>query len=197
MSRDSNIKLSVVIPAFTEALRLPHTLDESIRYLKSQAYGSEIIVVDDGSTDETGRIVQDRIPSAAVPLRLLAHPDKANHGKGAAVRRGMLETRGDYRLFMDADNSTTLEQVERFWPCFDKGYQVAIGSRALADSVIGIRQARYKELAGKFGNWIVRTFAVPEIRDTQAGFKMFTGGAADLIFPRQTIDRWGYDIEVL
>jgi dolichyl-phosphate beta-glucosyltransferase len=196
MSRDQNIALSVVIPAYNEALRLPRTLDESIAYLQSQVYGSEIIVVDDGSTDGTGNVVRDRF-SSPVPLYLLNHPDGANHGKGAAVKRGMMEARGAYRLFMDADNSTKLEQVEHFWPCFNDGYHLVIGSRALRDSVIGIHQAKHKELAGRFGNWIIRTFAVPGIRDTQAGFKMFTGRAADLIFPRQTIDRWGYDIELL
>jgi hypothetical protein len=109
----------------------------------------------------------------------------------------MMAARGSYRLFMDADNSTTLDQVERFWPFFDQGYQIVIGSRAMKDSVIGIRQARYKELAGRLGNWVIRSFAVPGISDTQAGFKIFTGREADRIFPRQTLNRWGYDIELL
>jgi len=108
-----------------------------------------------------------------------------------------MEACGAYRLFMDADNSTTLEQIDRFWPLFDRGYDVVIGSRALKDSVIGARQSRHKELAGRLGNWIIRTLAVRGIHDTQAGFKMFSGRKADLIFSRQTIDRWGYDIELL
>jgi dolichyl-phosphate beta-glucosyltransferase len=196
MSNAANIKLSVVIPAYNEELRLPKTLAQSVEYLKAQPYRSEIIVVNDGSTDGTERIVRQQ-PADSVPIRILIHPDGANHGKGASVKCGMLAARGSYRLFMDADNSTTLDQVERFWPFFDKGFQVVIGSRALKDSVIGIRQARYKELAGRFGNWIIRTFAVPGISDTQAGFKIFTGREADEIFRRQTIDRWGYDIELL
>jgi dolichyl-phosphate beta-glucosyltransferase len=192
----SNIRLSVIIPAYNEELRLPHTLSQSIDYLKAQSYDSEILVVNDGSTDGTERIVRER-SSSSVPVRLLTHPDGANHGKGASVKRGMMEARGDYRLFMDADNSTTLDQVERFWPFFNQGYQIVIGSRTLKDSVIGIHQAKYKELAGRFGNWIIRILAVPGISDTQAGFKMFAAKEAAMLFSRQTLDRWGYDFELL
>jgi dolichyl-phosphate beta-glucosyltransferase len=196
MPNNSGIRLSVIIPAYNEELRLPRTLSHAIEYLGAQSYSSEIIVVNDGSTDGTERIVRER-NSDPIPVRLLAHADGANHGKGAAVRKGMLEARGEYRLFMDADNSTTLDQIVRLWPLIDKGYNVVLGSRALANSVIGVRQARYKELAGRFGNWIIQKLAVPGISDTQAGFKMFAGKAADIIFPRQTIDRWGYDVELL
>jgi dolichyl-phosphate beta-glucosyltransferase len=190
-----SIKLSVIIPACNEELRLPETLRQSIDYLKTQPYLSEIIVVNDGSTDGTERIVREQ--SSFSSVRMLTHPDRLNHGKGAAVKRGMREARGAYRLFMDADNSTTLEQVERFWPLFDQGYQVVIGSRAMKESIIGTHQARYKELAGRLGNWIIRTFAVPGIKDTQAGFKMFAAREADVIFSRQTLERWGYDFELL
>jgi dolichyl-phosphate beta-glucosyltransferase len=135
--------------------------------------------------------------AGSVSLKLLAHKDGANHGKGASVKRGMTEALGAFRLFMDADNSTTLDQVDRFWPYFEQGYEVVIGSRALKESVIGVRQARYKEIAGRFGNWFIRTLAIPAIRDTQAGFKVFSARAAETIFPRQTLQRWGYDIELL
>jgi dolichyl-phosphate beta-glucosyltransferase len=192
----SAVRLSVIIPAYNEALRLPRTLRQSIEYLKSQSYDSEILVVNDGSTDGTESVVC-ALPSSPVLVKLLAHPDGANHGKGSSVKRGMLEARGEYRLFMDADNSTSLDQVERFWPLFDRGYQVVIGSRGLKDSVIDVHQPVYKELAGKLGNWIIRTLAVPGIRDTQAGFKMFTAKEAEMIFSRQTLDRWGYDFELL
>jgi dolichyl-phosphate beta-glucosyltransferase len=195
MSDTSNIRLSVIIPAYNEALRLPHTLRQSIDYLKTQPYASEIIVVNDGSTDGTESIVHEQAASPSV--RLLSHPDGANHGKGAAVKLGMLNARGAYRLFMDADNSTTLEQVERFWPFFDQGYRVVIGSRAMEGAVIGRHQARYKEIAGRFGNWVIRTVAAPGISDTQAGFKMFAAREAEVIFSRQTLSRWGYDFELL
>jgi len=190
------VQLSVIMPAYNEELRVPRTLHQTIEYLKGQPYSSEILVVNDGSTDGTERIVRD-LCSAPVSVRLLAHADGANHGKGASVRRGMLQACGLYRLFMDADNSTTLDQVERFWPFFSRGYDVVIGSRALEGSVIGTHQAWYKELAGRLGNWIIRALVVPGIRDTQAGFKMFTGEKAEMIFSRQTIERWGYDIELL
>ncbi len=196
MSNPSDIKLSVIIPAYNEEFRLPGTLSQSIAYLRAQPYQSEVIVVNDGSTDGTERVVRAQAASYG-PLKLVAHPDGANHGKGASVRLGMMAARGAYRLFMDADNSTTLDQVERFWPCFNQGFDVVIGSRALKDSVIGTRQSRLKEMAGRFGNWVIGRLAVPGIADTQAGFKMVTAEKAGVIFPRMTIDRWGYDIEML
>ena len=196
MTEPSDIRLSIVIPAYNEEVRLPHTLNDAIGYLKDQPYRSEIIVVNDGSTDGTERIVRQQ-DAAPVLLKLLRHPDASNHGKGASVRRGVLAAMGAFRLFMDADNSTTLNQVERFWPFFDRGFDVVIGSRALEDSVVDRRQPKAKEIAGQFGNWLVRKLAVPDIFDTQAGFKMFTGTAAESIFQRLTIKKWGYDIELL
>ena len=130
MSNRSDVRLSVVLPAYNEESRLPGTLMESIRYLQSQPYKSEIIVVDDGSTDRTQEGVGSQ-GSSPVPVMLLAHPDRASHGKGASIRLGMLEAQGKYRLFMDADNSTSLDHVARFWACFERGFDVVIGSRAL------------------------------------------------------------------
>jgi dolichyl-phosphate beta-glucosyltransferase len=196
MVQDLDTRLSVIIPAYNEELRLPRTLSHVIEYLKAQPYRSEVIVVNDGSNDKTERIVRIQ-DSGPVALRVIAHSDGANHGKGASVRKGMMEAIGSYRIFMDADNSTTLDQIERFWPFFDQGYDVVIGSRALKDSIIGIHQASHKELAGRFGNLFIRMLAVPGIHDTQAGFKMFAGKRVEMIFSRQTIDRWGYDIELL
>jgi glycosyltransferase involved in cell wall biosynthesis len=193
---NKDIHLSVVIPACNEELRLPRTLDQTIEYLKGQRYTSEILVVNDGSEDGTEKVVRD-YASGPVPLKLLTHPDRANHGKGASVKLGMMQAVGAYRLFMDADNSTNVSQIDRFWPMFAQGYQVVIGSRALKDSFIGVHQSRNKEMAGRLGNWIIRRFAVPGIADTQAGFKMFGGREAETIFPRLTIDRWGCDIELL
>jgi dolichyl-phosphate beta-glucosyltransferase len=196
MPNRSDIRLSVIIPAYNEELRLPGTLSQSIEYLRAQPYQSEIIVVNDGSTDGTERVVREMAANFSL-LKMLRHPDGANHGKGASVRRGMMEAGGTYRLFMDADNSTALDQIERFWPWFSQGFDVVIGSRALKDSVIGTRQSRLKEMAGRFGNRVISALAVPGISDTQAGFKMITAEKADIIFPRTTINRWGYDIEML
>ena len=190
------IHLSVILPAYNEEPRLPDTLTHVQNYLSAQAFESEVIVVDDGSTDGTARIVRGRSESMK-SLRLLQHPDGANHGKGAAVRLGMLAALGTYRIFMDADNSTTLEQIAGLWPWFDQGYDVVIGSRKTRGAHIMVRQAWYKVLAGRCGNLVIRCLAVPGIEDTQAGFKMFTRRAAEAIFPRQTIERWGYDFELL
>jgi dolichyl-phosphate beta-glucosyltransferase len=196
MSNPSDVRLSVILPAYNEESRLPLTLRESIRYLQGQSYKSEIIVVDDGSTDRTSEVVRNH-GSSPVPVILLVHQDGANHGKGTSIKLGMLEAQGEYRLFMDADNSTSLNQVAGFWPCFERGCNVVIGSRALKESVIGKHQAKYKEFAGRVGNWVIRSLAVPGIHDTQAGFKMFTAEKAEAIFGRVTIERWGADIELI
>jgi dolichyl-phosphate beta-glucosyltransferase len=192
----AGIRLSVVIPAFNEEQRLPHTLSSVLEYLNRQAYVWEVIVVDDGSTDGTARVAEAQ-SSRGMPVRLVCHPDRTNHGKGAAVRAGMLAARGSFRVFMDADNSTTLDHVERFWPAFEEGFDVVIGSRNIQGSDVAVHQAAYKEFAGRLGNCFIRALAVPGIKDTQAGFKMFTARAAVELFRRQTIDRWGYDVELL
>ncbi len=190
------IQLSVVIPAFNEELRLPETLRSTLEYLGGRPYSCEVLVVDDGSSDNTGQIVREW-PDSSIPVRLLAQPDGLNHGKGAAVKLGMLAAQGAFRLFMDADNSTTIDQVEHFWRFFEKGYDLVIGSRNVEGSRVEVHQAIYKELAGRLGNWIIRVLTVPGISDTQAGFKMFTRECAETVFKRLSINRWGYDVEAL
>jgi glycosyltransferase involved in cell wall biosynthesis len=186
--------LSVVIPAYNEEPRLPATLDDVLRWLSRQDFPSEILVVDDGSTDGTAAVVK----SCNRPdVRLLRHPDGRNHGKGAAVRRGILEACGECRLFMDADNSTTCDQVAAFLPFTRQGYGVVIGSRDIPGAVIAVRQPWYKVLAGDAGNFFIRAAAVPGIWDTQAGFKLFTRQAAEDIFSRLTLERWAFDVEIL
>lgn len=189
-------RLSVVIPAYNEERRIGRTLDDVVGYLERQRYASEIFVVNDGSTDGTEAVVRSFAgrPVAVTPL---THPDGRNHGKGAAVRRGMLAGTGTFRLFLDADNSTTVDHVERFWPFFEEGYDVVIGSRDVPGAVVAIHQAWYKEMAGNVGNVIIRALAVPGIYDTQAGFKLFRAPVVADVFPRLTIDRWGFDVEIL
>ncbi len=189
------VHLSVIIPAYNEELRLIETLRQSVEYLSGQDYDAEIVVVDDGSVDATASLV--RAWATKAPVRLIAHDDGANHGKGAAVRLGMLAARGDYRLFMDADNSTTLDQVAGFWPAVEQGFDVVIGSRSIAGSRVSKHQSRPKEIAGRIGNRIIQTFAVPGISDTQAGFKLFSCRCAEAVFPLQTVSSWGFDIEIL
>jgi dolichyl-phosphate beta-glucosyltransferase len=196
MSIDPAIRLSVVIPAFNEAQRLPRTLDDVLAYLDAQPYGAEVLVVDDGSVDTTAAVVREQ-PPHRTRLRLIAHPDCRNHGKGATVRRGMSEAVGEYRLFMDADNSTTLAHIEEFWPWFERGYDVVIGSRNTDGADVVIHQPWYKELGGKLGNVLIRALAAPGIADTQAGFKMFTARCIEDILPRLTIERWGFDVELI
>ncbi len=196
MSDNSNIYLSVIIPAYNEAKRLPVTLEQVLSYLAVQSYTSEVIIVDDGSTDETSQLVCEW-PDSPVPLRLTQHSDLKNHGKGASVRLGMLAAQGRFRLFMDADNSTTIDHIERFWPHFEEGYDLVIGSRSIKGAYVAVHQPWYKELAGRIGNLIIRLLAVPGIADTQAGFKMFTNACAEAVFARLTIERWGFDVEVL
>lgn len=196
MSVDPAIRLSVVIPAYNEVRRLPGTLEQVTAYLARQDYGSEILVVDDGCTDGTAALVRDW-PSPPVPLRLVAHPDGRNHGKGASVRLGMAQAVGAYRLFMDADSSTTIDHVERFWPEFAAGHDVVIGSRDVAGAHVAIHQPWYKELGGKLGNLIIRSLALPGIYDTQNGFKAVSARCIEDILPRLTVDRWGFDVELL
>ena len=188
--------LSVVIPAFNEEKRLPATLDSVVAYLARQTYDAEVVVVDDGSTDGTADLVR-RWDAGALPLSVVGHSDGRNHGKGATVRLGFAQSSGDFRLFMDADNSTTIEQIEPFWPHFDTGYDVVIGSRDVADADVVVHQSWYKELGGKIGNLVIQMLAAPGIKDTQAGFKMFTAACIEDLLPCLHIDRWGFDVELI
>ncbi len=196
MTRDPAFYLSVVIPAFNEESRLPATLQEILHYLGRQSYSSEVVVVDDGSKDRTADVVR-QVPAGPVPVRLCRHADGANHGKGAALKLGMSHATGEYRLLTDADNSTSIDQVERFWPELERGFAVVIGSRKIAGAEVAVHQPLYKELAGRTGNLLIRMMAAPGILDTQAGFKIFTRRSAEELFPRLTIDRWGYDFELI
>ncbi len=186
--------LSVIIPAYNEEKRLPKTLKAVQAYLAAQAFSWEIAVVSDGSRDRTADIVRE-FQIVDPRVRLLTYGK--NRGKGYAVRWGMMHVKGQFRLFMDADNSTTIDHIEQFLPWFQKGYDVVIGSRDIQGAEIAAHQAWWKEKLGDLGNLWIRFWAVPGIKDTQAGFKIFSGKAADLIFPRLTIDRWGFDVEAL
>jgi len=186
--------LSVVIPAYNEEGRLPHTLKAVRSYLEKQSYSWEIAVVDDGSKDKTADIVREATVADS-RIRLLQYGQ--NQGKGYAVRYGMTHVTGKYRLFMDADNSTTVDHFEKFKPLFDMGYDIVIGSRDVAGANISVHQAKWKELLGDLGNLWIQIWAVRGIKDTQAGFKVFRDYASDDVFSRLTIDRWGFDVEAL
>lgn len=189
--------LSIVVPAYNEAARLPSTLRRIQEYLSRSSVSAEIIVVLDGSTDATLEIA--RTAARDVPqLKILDR--KVNRGKGYTVREGMLAARGQIRLFADADNSTDIAHFDKMKPLFDQGYDVVIASRNAADApgaVQVVSQAWYKRAIGRMGNRIVQIAAVPGIWDTQCGFKAFRAEAAERIFAQTTIERWGFDIEVL
>lgn len=192
--KKNGIYLSVIIPVYNEENRIAKTLESIKNFLAKQNYQSEVLVVSDGSTDKTAETVktfEGKIPN----LRIIEN--KENHGKGYVTRQGMTEAKGECRVFMDADNSTSLDQIDSFLPFFEQGYDVVIGDRDLKESKIAVHQSRVKELLGDFGNFLIQALAVPGIEDTQCGFKVFSKKASEEIFKRMTIDRWGFDIEAL
>jgi dolichyl-phosphate beta-glucosyltransferase len=190
-------ELSIVIPAYNEEARLPRALALIRDYLASRGMSgeeTEIIVVDDGSTDSTAKIVQDwssRLPS----VRLLSNGE--NRGKGYSVRHGMLDARGRVALFTDADLSAPIEEAEKLFAALKAGSDVAIGSRALDRSLIFSHQSRLRELAGIIFNGFVRVFTGLPLHDTQCGFKVFLSEPSRIVFKQQRIERFGFDPEVL
>ncbi|HOX30134.1 MAG TPA: glycosyltransferase family 2 protein [Candidatus Paceibacterota bacterium] len=190
-----NPRLSVIVPSYNESQRILQTLEALDSYLKKQNYSYEIIVVSDGSKDDTAKVVES-LKSKVANLRLIANTD--NHGKGYVVRQGMLEARGEYRLFTDSDNSTPIEQVEKLWPYFDQGFDVVIGSRDAKGAVLDPPQPMLRRFLGEmFGfltNLIVGTWG---IADTQCGFKALTAKATVEIMPLCKIERFAFDPEIL
>jgi len=182
--------LSVVIPAYNEEERLGSTLSSITDYLEVQRYDSEIIVVDDGSTDKTVAVAE-RFEG----VRVLRNPQ--NMGKGATVAHGILAAQGDFVLFTDADGSTPIGEVAKVLSAHSEGYDVVIGSRALPHSHIVHYQPLHRVLLGKAFNLAVQLLALPGLKDTQCGFKSFTREAATEVFTRRTIDHWGFDMEIL
>lgn len=190
----SNIYLSIVIPAFNEEKLIKETLLEASDFLSRQNYSYEIIVVDDGSVDKTSAIL-DGLKAAVKNLTIIRN--KKNFGKGYSVRRGMLAAKGRFRLFMDADNSTGIDQVKNFFPFLEEGYQIVIGDRSLRESVILKNQPVYKQILGNIGNIFVKVLTVSGINDTQCGFKCFSDRFVEKVFPGLVINRWGFDMEIL
>lgn len=189
-----DIYLSVVVPAFNEEDRIVKTLRDIEEFLSKKSYQHETIVVNDGSTDNTAEMVSS-LQSEYPAISILNN--NVNRGKGWAVKQGILNARGDVRLFMDADNSTTIDQFEKMVPLFEQGYSVVIGSRSVNGAVITTHQSRFREFLGQLFSLIANLMSGISIKDTQAGFKAFTSGAADNIFPLQTIYRWSFDLELL
>lgn len=186
--------LSVIIPAYNEEKRIEKTLLSVHEYLSKQNYEYEILVVNDGSKDQTVAVVTG-LSSQVKNLRLI--DNKENHGKGWVVRQGMLEASGEHRLFMDADNSTTVDQIEGFLRYFAEDYDIVIGSRRIKGANIAVKQPWFRDFLGGAFRFIVHTLVPLGVRDSQAGFKVFSAKATQAIFPKQTIFRWAFDVEVL
>jgi dolichyl-phosphate beta-glucosyltransferase len=192
----SEVYLSVIIPAYNEENRLPRTLEAIDDYLRKQSYNYEILVVNDGSRDKTASIVRE-CASIVKNLRLI--DNKMNQGKGAVVRQGLMAAKGEYRLFTDADNSTSIDQIERMWSEFQNGYDIVIGSRDVKGAVLDPPQPWLRHIILGEGFKAMRKIIVGlwRIQDTQCGFKCFRKEAAEKILPKCRINRWAFDSEIL
>ncbi len=184
--------LSIIIPAHNEANRLPASLEQVFAFLERQDYAAEVLVVENGSTDRTLAIAQG-FQSQHANLRVL---HEGGRGKGLAVRRGMLEARGQYRFMCDADLSMPIEEVDRFLPPQLSGFDIAIGSREVQGAV-RYDEPFYRHFGGRFINLMIRLLILPDLQDTQCGFKCFRPQAAEDLFGRQVLDGWSFDVEVL
>lgn len=184
--------LSVVIPAFNEEPRISGTLSQVVDYLAGQDYGWEVVVADDGSTDQTAELV-GQVIVAHPNVRILRLPHR---GKGWAVKHGMLAADGRYRLICDADLSVPIQQVERLLPPLQSGFDIVLGSRE-ASGAVRIGEPVRRHLMGRAFNQLVSRLAVPGLADTQCGFKCFTGETAQDLFRLLTIDGFAFDVELL
>ena len=194
MAKSGELEISVVVPAYNEEARLRATLPRLYKALKIRFRAFEVIVVDDGSTDDTSGVVE-RFSREHPEVRLMRY--EPNRGKGRAVRTGMLAAGGKYILMSDADLSTPVREVRKLLAAIEEGYDIAIGSRAVKDSRILEHQPFHRVLLGKTFNKIVRLLLVRGIADTQCGFKLFTEASARRIFPQCRLDGFSFDVEVL
>jgi len=183
--------ISIVIPAYNEEKRLPATLAAVQEYLARSSWDfAEIVVVDDGSRDRTLEMARE------TGVRVLQNP--GNRGKGYSVKHGALESKGTWILFTDADLSAPIEELDKLWVAAERAQaQVVIGSRAVDRRLVGVHQPLPRELVGRFFNLVMRAVTGLPFRDTQCGFKLIEAAAARQIFPRQQLDGFGFDVEVL
>jgi dolichyl-phosphate beta-glucosyltransferase len=187
--------LSVVIPAYNEAKRIGPTIQSVGTWLAKQSFDGEVIVVDNNSKDATVQVCEGYIHQFPF-LKVL---EERRQGKAYAVQSGMLAAQGEVRLFMDADNSTTVDHFEKARPYLDQGFDVVIGSLAMPGASIakGGEEPLWRVVLGKLGNLWIQFWAVPGVWDTQRGFKVLTAQAVEDIFPRLTTFGWGFDAEIL
>ena len=195
MASDSNdIYLSIVIPAYNEADRIRDGVAQVIDYVTQRHFHTELIVVDDGSHDDTAEIAEQAV-AERLPLTILRNA--TNQGKGYSVQRGILEANGQYAGFVDADMSTPISQVDRLLEALAGGADVAIGSRAVPAATIEQHQPWWRETSGKLFGLFTRLVLLPGIYDSQCGFKFFTRAAAREIFSHQKLSAWAFDAELL
>ncbi|MFA5104031.1 MAG: dolichyl-phosphate beta-glucosyltransferase [Candidatus Margulisiibacteriota bacterium] len=188
------ISHSIVIPALNESDRIGLTIEDIYKFMPQKYPKFELIVVDDGSQDDT-RAVVGKLQGQFNNLMLT--PERQNLGKGFSVKQGMLASRGDLRLFMDADGSTHIRHLEFLMSALDEGFDIVIGSRNIEGANIAVRQPWYREQMGRTFNFCVKWLAGINYEDTQCGFKLFSADAADMIFSRQKMDRFAFDVELL
>jgi dolichyl-phosphate beta-glucosyltransferase len=187
-------KYSIVIPAFNESRRIPATLAAILDCIREKKWDAEIVVVNDGSTDSTAQLILD-IARSAPELRMLENP--GNRGKGYSVRNGVLHALGEIVMFTDADLSAPIAEAERLFAAIAGGADIAIGSRWLESGRQTHRQPFYRQFFGRCFNMVCRMVMRLPFADTQCGFKAFKRGAAQTVFQLQTIERWGFDPEIL
>jgi glycosyltransferase involved in cell wall biosynthesis len=187
-------RYSIVIPAYNESARIPKTLDSVVGCIRARGWDAEVIVVNDGSTDATAEVVR-AFAATAPEVRLIQNP--GNRGKGYSVRAGMLQAKGKVVLFTDSDLSSPIEEAERLFAAIAQGAEIAIGSRWLERGRQTQRQPLYRQFFGRCFNMVIRTVMGMKFADTQCGFKAFTHAAAQTVFQLQTIERWGFDPEIL
>jgi dolichyl-phosphate beta-glucosyltransferase len=185
---------SLIIPAYNESARLGGTLERVLAYVHAQGWNAEVIVVNDGSRDNTAEIIKSFAANDPI-LRLVENP--GNRGKGYSVRNGILNARGEILLFSDADLSSPIEEAPKLLAALDRGADIAIGSRWLRSETQTQRQPLHRQLFGRIFNVLLRLTLGLKFKDTQCGFKAFKQPAARAIFPLQKIERWGFDPEIL
>lgn len=185
---------SVTIPAYNEAERLPRYLEEVVAFFDGRGEPYEVLVVDDGSTDDTAARAE-RIGGLHPAVRVIRLGE--NRGKGAAVRTGMLAARGRYRLFTDADGSTPIAELKRLEPALSAGADLVIASRVLVDPAVSVVTRRHRVAIGRLFNWIVARLGLRGVADSQCGFKLFRGAVAEKLFAPLRTRGFGFDVELL
>ncbi len=188
--------LSVIIPAFNEEQRLPNTLEQVLAYLRDQSYRSEILVVENASQDNTYQVAKEFAQdhnSADLPIEVIREP---NRGKGNAVKRGIYAASGEYRFMCDADLSMPVTEINRFFPPELEDFDISIASRE-APGAVRYNEPAYRHFVGRIFNTLIRVLALPELNDTQCGFKCFKAAIAEDLFRDLNITGWSFDVEIL